>query len=108
MRAGCALDAQATNGYYNGYYPGWGGYYTYINAIYVAPTIMNSSTAYYEGPSSSGLFWLIRRASADSANKNCVNGSYGYMIAMHENVKVGIAARKINGENFVMVLYSVS
>lgn len=49
--SGSYPDADATNGYYNGYYPGWGGYYTYINAIYVAPMIANSaSNPYYEGP----------------------------------------------------------
>ena len=42
--SGSYPDADATNGYYNGYYPGWGGYYTYTNAIYVTPTIMNTST----------------------------------------------------------------
>ena len=105
--SGTYPDADTTNGYYNGYYPGWSGYYAY-NGIYVAPTIVNgTSGTYYESPSSTGPFWLIRRANADGTNKNCVNGSYGYMIAMRENVKVGIAARTINGENFVMVLYSV-
>ena len=106
--SGSYPDADATNGYYYGYYPGWTPSYTLTNTIYVAPTITNGSTpGYYESPISGSSFYLIRRASADGTNKNCVNGSYGYMIAMRENVKVGIAARKINGENFVMVLYSV-
>ena len=42
--SGSYPDADVTNGYHNGYYPSWGGYYTVSNAIYVAPTIMNTST----------------------------------------------------------------
>ena len=105
--SGSYPDADASNGYYYGYYPGWGGYYAVSNAIYVAPTIAYNTSVGYETPSSASSFWLVRRASADGTNKNCVNGSYGYMIAMRENVKVGVASRTINGENFVMVLYSV-